>query len=390
MAEMVATVAAGSGPEPRADLIELAGSLVPRLAARAAAYDEADAFAADDLRDLVEAGYTALTVPADLGGHGAGALDLIGAQARLAMGSPATALAVNMHLHGVGILAEALRDGAEPFLRQVVSGGAVLGGGFSEPQSGGNWWHPATTATRVDGGWRVTGVKTFFTGFPGLTHMFLTAAVDTPAGREPIAFLFPRPAEGIRVLGAWRAMGMRATGSNALAIDDLVLGDEHVLARGFDLAPVFLLGSHCSWLSFASVFLGAAEAAYEHVVGTLPGRRNEALGGSLAELPGVQQAVGRMRLLLDAARATLYAAARRPVADPVDHYGRMAAAKLFTCETALEVCTLAMRTAGGSGYLRTAPLERLLRDANAGLLLPPSHDATLQWVGRVELGAEAP
>ncbi|HEY6708450.1 MAG TPA: hypothetical protein VJB61_12775, partial [Actinomycetota bacterium] len=39
--------------------------------------------------------------------------------------------------------------------------------------------------------------------------------------------------------------------------------------------------------------------------------------------------------------------------------------------------------------LRTGPLERLLRDAHAGLLLPPSHDATLQWLGRVELGSGA-
>jgi alkylation response protein AidB-like acyl-CoA dehydrogenase len=390
MGDNVATAhgPAAAAAEPRAELVELAARLAPRLAERAAAYDEADEFAADDLRELVDAGYTALTVPAELGGHGASALDLIAAQARLAQGSPATALAVNMHLHGVGILVESMRAAVEPFLKKVVAEGAVLGGGFSEPQSGGNWWYQATTATRVDGGWRLAGVKTFFTGFPGLTHLFLTAAVQTPAGREPIAFLFPRPETGVRVLGEWKAMGMRATGSNALAIDDLVVADEHVLGQGFGIAPLFLLGAHWSWLSFASVFLGAAEAAYEHVVTTLPGRRNEGLGATLAELPGVQQAVGRMRMLLDAARATLYAAARRPVTDPVDHYGRMAAAKLFTCTSALEVCTLALRTAGGSGYLRGAPLERLLRDAHAGLLLPPSHDATLQWVGRVELGAE--
>jgi alkylation response protein AidB-like acyl-CoA dehydrogenase len=124
------------------------------------------------------------------------------------------------------------------------------------------------------------------------------------------------------------------------------------------------------------------------VVVTLPGRRNEGLGQGLAELPGVQQAVGEMRMRLDAARAALLAAvAAPPDPDPVAHYGRMAAAKLFTCQTAVEVCTLALRTAGGSGYLRGAPLERLLRDAHAGLLLPPSHDATLQWVGRSELDA---
>jgi alkylation response protein AidB-like acyl-CoA dehydrogenase len=372
--------------EPRADLVALAASVAPGIAERAAAYDDADAFADTDLKELVAAGYTALTVPADLGGHGGSALDLVAAQARLAQASPATALAVNMHLHGVGILAEAMRPAAEPFLRQVVTGGAVLGGGFSEPASGGNWWYQATTAEPAPGGWRLRGHKTFFTGFPGLTHLFLTAAVETPAGREPIGFLVPKPAEGIRVAGEWKAMGMRATASHALLIEDLYIPDECVVGRGLGIAGSFLACAHWSWLSFASVFLGAAEAAHEHVRQTLPARRNEGLGQGLAELPGVQQAVGEMRMLLDAARAALYEAARRPVSDPVEHYGRMAGAKLFACEAALKVCTLALRTAGGSGYLRSCPLERLLRDAHAGLLLPPSHDATLQWLGRVELG----
>jgi alkylation response protein AidB-like acyl-CoA dehydrogenase len=320
---------------------------------------------------------------------GASALDLVAAQSRLAEGSPATALAVNMHLHGVGILAETLRHRVEPFLKQVVSDGAILAGGFSEPESGGNWWYQATTAVPLEGGgWRLQGIKSFFTGFPRATHLFLSAAVETEAGREPIAFLVPKPERGIRVLGDWRAMGMRATGSHAIAVDDLEVPSECVVDQGFGVAASFLLASHWSWPSFASVFLGAAEAAYRHVVDTLPGRRNEGLGRFLAELPGVHQAVGEMRMRLDAARAALYAAVSAPPdPDPTAHYGRMAGAKLVTCQTALDVCTIALRTAGGSGYLRTAPLERLLRDAHAGLLLPPSHDATLQWIGRVELGA---
>lgn len=388
--------------DPRQDVIDLAARLAPSLAARAAAYDETDAFADEDFDELIASGYTALTVPAELGGMGAGPLDLVAAQSRLAEASPATALAVNMHLHGVGILAEAegLRPRVEPFLKQVVTDGAILAGGFSEPQSGGNWWYQATTATPLPGGgWRLNGTKTFFTGYPRATHLLLSAAVVSPAAeaasggggeREPIAFLVPRreARPGVRVLGAWRALGMRATGSETLAVEDLEVGDECVVDRGVDVAVRFLAASHWSWPSFASVFLGAAEAAYRHVAAALPRRRNEALGQTLADLPGVQQAVGEMRMRLDAARATLYAAvARPPDPDPVAHYGRMAAAKLFVCQTALEVCTLALRTAGGSGYLRGAPLERLLRDAHAGLLLPPPHDATLQWLGRVELAA---
>jgi len=377
--------------EPRQEIVDLAVRLAPALERRAAGYDEADGFAHEDFDDLVAAGYTAVTVPADLGGMGASALDLVAAQSRLAEGSPATALAVNMHLHGVGLLAEGFRDRVEPFLKQVVGEGAILAGGFSEPQSGGNWWYQATTATPLPGGgWRLAGTKTFFTGWPRATHLFLTAAVEADGDREPIGFLVPRPERGVRVLGDWKAMGMRATGSHVLAVDDLEVPPECVVDRGFPIAVSFLVGSHWSWPSFASVFLGAAEAAYRHVVGGLPRRRNEGLGQVLSELPGVQQAVGDMRMRLDAARAALYAAVRRPPdPDPVAHYGRMAAAKLFVCQTALEVCTLALRTSGGSGYLRGGPLERLLRDTHAGLLLPPSHDATLQWLGRVELGSEA-
>jgi alkylation response protein AidB-like acyl-CoA dehydrogenase len=354
--------------EPRQELVDLAAGLVPALAARAAAYDEADAFCHEDFDDLVAAGYTAITVPTELGGRGATALDLVAAQSRLA---------------------EGFRDRVEPFLKQVATEGAILAGGFSEPQSGGNWWYQASVATPLPGGgYRLSGTKTFFTGWPRATHLFLSAAVETETGREPIGFLVPRPERGVRVLGDWKAMGMRATGSNALAIDELEIPPECVVAMGFPVAVSFLVGSHWSWPSFASVFLGAAEAAFRHVAEGLPRRRNEGLGQSLAELPGVQQAVGEMRMRLDAARATLLAAvARPPDPDPVAHYGRMAGAKLFTCQTALEVCTMALRTAGGGGYLRTGPLERLLRDAHAGLLLPPSHDATLQWLGRVELGS---
>ena len=59
--------------EPRQEIVDLAAGLVPALAARAAGYDEADAFCHEDFDDLVAAGYTAITVPAELGGMGAGA-----------------------------------------------------------------------------------------------------------------------------------------------------------------------------------------------------------------------------------------------------------------------------------------------------------------------------
>lgn len=371
-------------PGARSDVVALAARLAPELAARAQQADIDERLCDADIDALIASGYTCLTVPASLGGAGASALDLAAAQAQLAMGSPATALAVNMHLHGVGLMAELVGDPARPFLEAVASSGAFLAGGFSEPTTGGNWWHQTTTATHTAQGWRLDGHKTFVTGYPRATHLFLTAA--SAADGELLAFLIPS-GRGERVVGQWRALGMRATGSHRLALEAMVVSDEHLLARGPELGLGFLAGAHWSWLSFASIFLGAAQAAYAEVVAALPARRNAALGSALSELVGVQQAVGEMRMRLDGAAAALYAAATRRDEDPVVHYGDMAATKLWVCQAALEVCTLALRTAGGTAYQR-GPLERLLRDAHAGLLLPPSRDATVEWRGRTELGAQ--
>src|SRR4029453_4443073 len=104
---------------------------------------------------------------------------------RLAEGSPATALAVNMHLHGVGLLAEGFRDRVEPFLKLVATDGAILAGGFSEPQSGGNWWYQASTATPLPGGgWRLAGTKTFFTRRAAVGHKAVLPGL--PAGHPPV------------------------------------------------------------------------------------------------------------------------------------------------------------------------------------------------------------
>src|SRR4029434_10011262 len=163
----------------------------------------------------------------------------------------------------------------------------------------------------------------------GAPPLFGRARAGRGAGGEPIGFLVPRPERGVRVLGDWKAMGMRATGSHAVAIDDLEVPPECVVAQGFPVAVSFLSGSHWSWPSFASIFLGAAEAAFRHVATGLPKRRNAGLGQGLAELPGVQQAVGEMRMRLDAARATLLAAvARAREREPVCACGRMCVAEL--------------------------------------------------------------
>jgi alkylation response protein AidB-like acyl-CoA dehydrogenase len=111
--------------EPRQETVDLAAGLVPGLAARAAGYDEADAFCHVDFDEMLAAGYTAITVPAELGGMGAGALDLVAAQSRLAEGNPATAL----RDANAGLLLPPSHDATLQWLGRVELGTASAPGG---------------------------------------------------------------------------------------------------------------------------------------------------------------------------------------------------------------------------------------------------------------------
>src|SRR5579859_5799960 len=92
--------------ERQRGLMRLTATLADRFAERAAEHDRDNSFPFENVRDMHEAGYLALTVPEEYGGLGANVLEFVLCQQRLAQGDGATALAVGMHLANVGRLAE--------------------------------------------------------------------------------------------------------------------------------------------------------------------------------------------------------------------------------------------------------------------------------------------
>jgi alkylation response protein AidB-like acyl-CoA dehydrogenase len=375
----------------RVDYVALAAELAAEFAPRAERHDRAGDFVADNVAALVAGGYTAMTVPAAHGGGGAGLVELCRAQETLAAACGSTAWVVNMHVHGVALL-NLLEDADLDWAYQeIVERGGLLAGGFSEPDVGGNWWYPTSRATAVDGGWRLSGRKSFFTGYPAATILFLTAvAADERGADQSLGFLLPRPAEGVRIERPWDACGMRGTGSHALAVEDLFIPARYAVGRGGEIPVLFMRGVHWAWCSFAAVYVGIAAGALAHVVRVVRERRLKVLRKPLAHLPGVQFRVAEMTVKLEAARALLYRTAGRGDGlvdgDPVGHYVEVSLMKLSACQLAHEIVTLALQVMGGSGYLATDPVQRMYRDVAAGLLLPPAADVALEWGGKHALG----
>lgn len=376
-------------------IIELADRMAVIAAANAERHDRENTFPFDTYDALRESGYLALAVPEEFGGFGATPLELMLAQQRLAWGDGSVALSSTMHHLQIAGVANNSQWPAElraRVLRDAVEHGSLINSIASEPALGspsrGGLYQ--TTATREGDHWIIDGRKTFSTLSPALGWgVVLLTVID--GDQEPArgTFLVKMDSPGIHVEYTWDTMAMRATGSNDVIFDHVIVPDGNRLpqAPGLpagDLGPWNLIGS--------AVFLGVATAARDFAVDFAKNRRPTAQGGhSIAELQTVQHRVAQMDLLLLEANSVLYGTAELAERQPDDRksFGwRFAASKYVATNNAIAVTDQAMRVVGSVGLFRSNPLERYFRDVRAGTGNPPMDDVALTTIGKAALGVE--
>ena len=126
----------------REKLVALATELASDFATRAAEHDRNNSFPFENIARLKETGYSALVIPEANGGLGADLEDYVLCQEQLAQGCGATTIAINMHLFGLGSMVErstVQRPEEKLFLDAIGHGKQIIGGGISEPETGGDW-----------------------------------------------------------------------------------------------------------------------------------------------------------------------------------------------------------------------------------------------------------
>lgn len=379
------------------EIVEIARALAFGFRERAARHDRENSFPFENYAELERAGYHALTVPERYGGRGARLLDVCLGQEELGAGDGATALGIGMHLGLIGRVAE---DGSWPrelwdrICREVVESGALLNAAATEPEMGSpsRGGRPRTVARAVEGGWELTGRKTFTTLAPVLDYIVVLAAIEP--GEDRGNFLVPRGAPGVAIDETWDVVGMRATGSHDLVLENAFLPEDARIVPPADRPKGDGAGGR-GWaaLSVGAAYLGVARAALEAAADYAKRRTPTALGKPISELEEVRRGLGRMDLAIRAARTLLLQTAglwdgaperRRELAPDI------AAAKHLATNAAVEVTDQAMRIVGGPALSRSLPFERLLRDARAGLYNPPQDPATLELLGAWALGERPP
>jgi hypothetical protein len=374
------------------DYAARASLLAESFAERAVAHDRDASFPFQNFEDLSQAGLLALTVPAALGGAGAGARDTARILGIIGKADPSTALVLSMHYIQHLVMARSSRWPARlsrKLARETVEGIALINALRVEPELGSpsRGGLPATIARRTETGWRLSGRKIYSTGAPILKWYAVWAKTDEAETRVGL-FLVPAGLPGTRIVETWNHLGLRASGSHDVVFEDVVFPlDYEIDVRKPEewQTPDFTQATvHAIFI--AAIYDGIARAARDWLIGFLKDRVPANLGAPLATLPRAQEIVGAIE-----ARLAVNARLIDSFADEFDDGFPLSAIesniiKLTVTNNAVAVVEDALSLSSNHGLSRTNPLERHYRDALCGRVHTPQDDATRISAGRLALG----
>lgn len=338
-------------------------------------------FPYENIQWLVDSGYTQLTLPKAYGGEAATVEDMVVLQSKLGSIDGATALSIGWHVGLVGELFDKQswpKEVLEEFAEAVKNGGlinrAVSEAETGSPTRGGR---PSTHAERDGEDYIINGVKTFTSMSKGLTHVVVAAYVTE---LEKVGFFYmPTDIDGLEIADNWDMLGMRATESHDLILNDVRVNKKYLVEIKGE-GPPYPNG----WiLHIPSTYLGIAQAARDYAVEFARTYQPNSIDSPIGTLPVVQQNLGKMETKLITARHLLWSTARAyQNMGEATIASETAASKVVVMNEGLDIVDLAMRIVGAKSLEMERPLQRYYRDMRAGLHNPPMEDLAYSSIAR--------
>jgi alkylation response protein AidB-like acyl-CoA dehydrogenase len=332
-----------------------------------AKFDEAETIPEPVIQAFAEAGLLGLTIPKEYGGLGLSATAYARVFGAVAVVDASLGVLVGVHC-GLGSKAIVLFGNDEQkarYLPMLARGETLAAYALTEPDIGSDAQNIKTTATQVDGHWVLNGRK-FWIGNgqrAGVIATFAQTVVVRKGERvrRPTAFIIRPDMPGFRVVGTFRKMGIRGSTQAELAYENLQVPADHVLGqvgKGFAVAVNVLNGGRLS--------LGAGcVAGTRRIIGELVSyaEQREQFGHPLAHYEITQRKLSSLASDLYAAESML--GALSAAVDYGDNDASLEAAclKIFGSDLVWRAADEMVQVAGGRGYVKPFPYERLLRDA---------------------------
>jgi alkylation response protein AidB-like acyl-CoA dehydrogenase len=264
-----------------------------------------------------------------------------------------------------------------------LTGETVGAYALSEPSSGSDAFGMQTRAEQRGAGWVLNGRKMWITNGAEAEIYVVFANANPPAGYKGVtAFVVERGFKGFSVGKKEDKLGIRASSTTELILDDVEVPAENVLGpvgQGYKVAIETLnegrIGIGAQMIGVAA---GALRAATDYV------KERTQFGKKLSEFQGLQFQLAQARTELEAARLMVYNAARlKDAGNDIAMEGAMA--KLFASQVAERVTSVSLELFGGYGYTKDYPAEKFYRDAKIGAIYEGTSNMQLQTIAKAML-----
>ncbi|UWP88715.1 acyl-CoA dehydrogenase family protein [Aliiroseovarius crassostreae] len=336
--------------------------------------DRTKAFPRAELDEMGELGFLGMLVPEEYGGIELDAVTYASVVEEVAAGDGACSTILSVHSSvGCGpIVKYGTEAQKQKYLPKLASGEWIGGFALTEPQAGSDASKLRTTAVRDGDHYVLNGAKQFITSGKNGKVIIVFAVTDKDAGSKGIsAFIVETDMPGYEVVRVEEKLGLHSSDTCQLSFENMRVPAENLLGQegeGYKIALANLEGGR---IGIASQAVGMARKALECALEYAQERK--AFGKDIAQHQAVGFRLADMATKVEAARQLVHlAAARRDAGLPALREASMA--KLFATEMAEEVCSAAIQTFGGYGYLRDYPVERIYRDVRVSQIYEGTSD----------------
>ncbi len=325
-------------------------------------WDREHSFPKEAHQGLAALGAYGICVPEEHGGAGLDYLTLALVLEEIAAGDGGTSTAISVTNCPVNAIlmrygnAQQKKQWLEPLAQGRMLGAFCL----TEPQAGSDASSLRTTARKDGDGYVIDGVKQFITSGKNGQVAIVIAVTDKGAGKRGMsAFIVPTDAPGYSVARLEDKLGQHSSDTAQINFDGCRIPAENLIGaegEGYKIALGALEGGR---IGIAAQSVGMARSAFD--VALAYAKERQAFGGAIFDQQAVGFRLAECATQLEAARQLIWhAASLRDAGQPCLKEAAMA--KLFASEMAERVCSAAIQTLGGYGYVNDFPLERIYRD----------------------------
>ena len=334
----------------------------------AARSDREETIREETIRALAEHGLLALTIPKQYGGLGLSATGYAHMLGVIAAADASVGVLVGVHC-GLGSKAIVLFGSDEQkarYLPMLARGETLAAYALTEPETGSDAQNIKTTADRAaDGSWLLNGRKIWIGNGhrAGVIATFAQTWVERRGERvrRPTAFIITPPVDGFKVLGTFQKLGIRGSTQAELEYTNLRVPPDHVLGevgKGFTVAVNVLNGGRHSLA--AACVAGSKGLLHEM---TAYAEQRVQFGQPIARFEITQRKLSTTGAEIYAADAMLGVLGRLADSPEADQSLEAACCKVFASDLLWRSADEMVQIAGGRGFVKPYPYERLLRDA---------------------------